>query len=181
VLIRLENIKPEGLFLDFEEAAENFPVLRELSATGECSFPGRVKVRLKLFRIGETVEMKGLAVTPALFSCSRCLDDVEVDISTDFSLIYFPEKGPKEEEEEPDEIELAEDDLGVVYFSGDTIDPLEAVQEHILMALPLQPLCEEGCKGLCPQCGNNLNRETCSCDPPVFNNKFSSLKDFFKP
>jgi len=184
VLIRVESIKPEGLFLDFEESAGALPVLKELNDTGGVSFLNPIAIRLQLFRVGDSVEMKGTVEADPLLTCSRCLDEFEAKISADFSLIFLQESAAKEEKEEkkePEEVELSEDELGVIFFSGDTIDPGQTLQEQILMALPLQPLCQEQCRGLCPQCGSNLNREVCSCEPPVFNNKFSFLKDILKP
>ena len=43
------------------------------------------------------------------------------------------------------------------------IDLTEAVQEQILLSLPLRPLCREDCKGLCPGCGEDLNKGACGC------------------
>jgi uncharacterized protein len=46
------------------------------------------------------------------------------------------------------------------------------------MGLPLQPLCRRECKGLCPQCGANLNEGECGCGSPDFSIKFATLKGF---
>jgi uncharacterized protein len=37
------------------------------------------------------------------------------------------------------------------------------MREQFYLALPMKPLCVDACKGLCPVCGRNLNRETCDC------------------
>jgi uncharacterized protein len=37
------------------------------------------------------------------------------------------------------------------------------MREQFYLALPMKPLCAEGCKGLCPHCGTNLNEATCTC------------------
>jgi uncharacterized protein len=37
------------------------------------------------------------------------------------------------------------------------------MREQFYLALPMKPLCDSGCHGLCPECGTNLNRETCTC------------------
>ena len=44
-----------------------------------------------------------------------------------------------------------------------------------MLAAPLKALCEEGCKGLCPVCGRNRNRETCECAPPVADARWAEL------
>ena len=53
---------------------------------------------------------------------------------------------------------------------------MEGIQQQVVMAFPLKPLCREKCKGLCPKCGANLNAGDCGCDNTGFNNKFSVLK-----
>ena len=52
-----------------------------------------------------------------------------------------------------------QDDLGVSYYKDDTIDLGEVVREQFYLALPMKPLCREECRGLCPVCGMNQNRE----------------------
>jgi uncharacterized protein len=55
------------------------------------------------------------------------------------------------------------------------IDLTEALRQQILLAIPMVTLCEEGCKGLCAQCGTNLNFGTCNCEPEV-DSRMSILK-----
>ena len=62
-----------------------------------------------------------------------------------------------------DEHEVQEDDLGTAFYRDETIDLGDLVREQLYLALPMKPLCAEACKGLCPQCGTNLNRGTCDC------------------
>jgi len=51
---------------------------------------------------------------------------------------------------------------------GKPLDLTDDIREDILTALPVRILCKEDCKGLCPYCGQNLNQEQCTCEPPVF-------------
>jgi len=46
------------------------------------------------------------------------------------------------------------------------VDLTPELREAILLAFPNYPVCREGCRGLCPQCGANLNEEKCDCRPP---------------
>jgi uncharacterized protein len=61
------------------------------------------------------------------------------------------------------EREIEEDDLATAYFRDDLIDLGQLMREQFVLALPMKPLCLETCKGLCPQCGVNLNQVTCMC------------------
>ena len=57
------------------------------------------------------------------------------------------------------EIELKLEEIGLLYFRGEEINLQQGIQEQVVMAFPLQPLCAEECKGLCLQCGSDLNRK----------------------
>ena len=48
-------------------------------------------------------------------------------------------------------------------ITGEQLDLLEMARENVLLAVPLAPLCRADCPGLCPQCGTDLQVETCSC------------------
>jgi uncharacterized protein len=87
-------------------------------------------------------------------SCDRCATDVKRDYS-------FP----------------VEHTLVVALESGDNDDFLEVpnmrldldalVEEDVNLALPSKYLCNEECKGLCPTCGKNLNKDQCDCKAPI--------------
>jgi uncharacterized protein len=77
-----------------------------------------------------------------------------------------------------EEVALAEEDLVSVSYQGDTIDFTNEVQEQVLMEIPLKPLCSEGCKGLCSNCGADLNTGECCCARSGAGFTFSALKDF---
>jgi uncharacterized protein len=53
------------------------------------------------------------------------------------------------------------------------VDLESLLREQIILMMPLKPLCVESCKGLCPQCGANLNRETCKCPAAAANSPFA--------
>lgn len=60
----------------------------------------------------------------------------------------------------------AEDDDAYV-LADDILDLEPLARDAVLLELPLAPLCQEDCRGLCPRCGANLNLDTCSCAPPA--------------
>src|ERR1044072_582574 len=70
---------------------------------------------------------------------------------------------PSSEASEGAETEDEEDDLETSYYRDDQIDLNELLREQFYLELPMKPLCTEDCKGLCPQCGTNLNTGTCDC------------------
>ncbi len=60
------------------------------------------------------------------------------------------------------------------------IDLTEALTDDIVVHLPIQLVCEETCKGLCPHCGLNLNHEQCNCNQEQIDPRLEGLKNFFK-
>ncbi len=62
------------------------------------------------------------------------------------------------------ELELQDEDLSTAYYHDQMLDLGEMMREQFNLALPMRPLCQEACQGLCPQCGANRNRgDACGC------------------
>lgn len=176
--IEIDKIKEEGLSRTFCEDAQAFPELVRLASEGECTFTAPIEVSLKAQRIGELVEVSGQLHTTLGLACGRCLKPFTQSLQADFELT-FSRQEPASSQTDEEEVELSADDLGLVLFSGEVIDLAEPLQEQILLALPLQPLCVETCRGLCPQCGVDLNTDSCTCaTSDEFDNRFAALKDF---
>lgn len=94
-------------------------------------------------------------------NCSRCLEPLTWPVDVPVELTYVPEAAAAEDT--PD-AELQDEDFSTAYYRDHVLDLGEMLREQFNLALPMRPLCQEACKGLCPQCGTNLNRETCGCD-----------------
>jgi uncharacterized protein len=114
---------------------------------------GRVKTRLEL-------------------SCSRCLDSFEIPVDASFELRYVPFSENRGEGER----EIEEDDLITAYYREGMLDIGELLREQFQLALPMKPLCSDACRGLCPQCGANLNRTDCGCTPAWDDPRLAPLK-----
>lgn len=67
--------------------------------------------------------------------------------------------------------------MSVVFISEKEIELDEIVRSEIYLALPMKFLCKEDCKGLCPVCGKNLNRERCNCQKMTGHPAFLKLKE----
>ena len=175
MIIRIENIKEKGLEIHVSEPPEDFPALREMIGGGEVVFSAPVITDLRAVRISEMVEVEGRCDTMVRLACSRCLTEFEAPLSTSFALTFAKEV-PQIQDDSGEEIELSGEEMGLIPFDGDEIDLRPAIEEQLIMALPLRPLCRETCRGLCPECGVDRNREECDCVRPVFNSKFEALK-----
>ena len=69
------------------------------------------------------------------------------------------------------------DEADQVAYTGKELDLGPVVREQILLALPMDALCTEDCKGLCQVCGGNLNEKECSCDRHVPDPRWAKLKN----
>mgnify|MGYP001270422326 CR=1 FL=1 len=177
LIIQLDEIKESGLQLEGDAGQEELPQVDELVNAGSLMLPEPVHYRFDITRLSGMVEIDGELECDIEVPCGRCLESYRLPISSRFSLT-LSESIPECFDEEGNEIELSTEEMGLALIEGEEIDLLEPLQEQVLMALPIQPLCREECKGLCPYCGNNLNESECDCTAPKFDTRFASLKDF---
>jgi uncharacterized protein len=178
VRIRVEELMAGKLNIEFEETPETFPVLAEMIDTGICEFLAPLKTALRAQQIGDMVEIEGSISTAVRLSCGRCLQSFETPVESSFTLTYKQtEPNPDESGSGQQELELTAEDMGLIYYQGKEINLQNEIQEQVVMAFPLRTLCKPDCKGLCPQCGADLNNEVCDCDrsPPA--GKFTALKN----
>jgi len=92
-------------------------------------------------------------------ACSRCLEGFTVPVDAAFDLLYLP----MATEPAAAEQEVAEDDLGTSYYGTASSTSASSCGEQLYLALPMKRLCQDACRGLCPDCGTNLNTGSCSC------------------
>ena len=95
-------------------------------------------------------------------SCARCLDPVTHKVNWAFDLLYRPLGVDRRAEE----VAISEADTEIGYYVGDGLLLEDVLREQVLLATPVKLVCRDDCKGLCPQCGTNLNVETCNCQQP---------------
>jgi uncharacterized protein len=120
----------------------------------------------------DAFRVTGQVRTTLELACSRCLEPFVVPVDAPFELRYVPHT----ENTGEDEREIEEDDLTTAFYREGLLDVIELLREQFQLALPMKPLCSDGCKGLCPQCGVNLNRSTCSCAPAWEDPRLAPLK-----
>ena len=135
-----------GLFEATEE--EPFRVVSPISLSFDVDAQEAGRYRVA-GRLGGDLEL----------TCSRCLEPFRLPVSSEFDLRYVPRVENAGEGEQ----EVDEDDLTTAYYADDQIDLNALVMEQVHLALPMKPLCDPECKGLCAECGTNWNTGICSC------------------
>jgi uncharacterized protein len=131
-----------------------------------------VEVSVKASKFGERVLIDGRAKTTATQGCSRCLKNFSSPVDITFNTEYITCREAVGEGEK----ELTMEELDVSTYVNDQIDITEVVREHILLSLPMKPLCNTKCKGICPHCGKNLNEGICKCSSNHIDPRLEPLK-----
>lgn len=114
-------------------------------------------------RTSEGVYIGGVFHSQMTVPCVRCLEEAVVPLTIELDeLFYYP----------PDSAADGEYTIGENGFLD--LGPL--VREQTFLALPMQPLCEEECLGLCLECGQNLNEGDCGCQPDDIDPRLAILR-----
>jgi uncharacterized protein len=178
--IRVADIPAEGTVLDNKIPSRHFPELKQLEADGECRFDSDIYSHLEIRKVADVVEIKGRIEMKTGMTCSRCLVDYAAPAVHHFTVDFIQE--PPETDAAQEEIALSAEDLGLIYYQGELIDFHDTIQEQVILSLPVRPLCREDCKGLCHNCGENLNEGHCNCSGSgAIDPRFAVLKSLKLP
>ena len=132
-----------------------------------------VEFHMDVQKLGEEAfAVAGRAGTLLEVDCSRCLDPFQVPLDAEFDLRYVPQSQNQGEGEE----EVGDEDLATAYYRDGMLDIIDLIREQFVLALPMKPLCSDSCRGLCPQCGTNLNKSQCDCAPKWEDPRLAPLK-----
>ena len=161
----------------FEEKADVFPVLADMEQQGEVVFSSPVRIQAVVCSSSDhTWNLKGQVEARLNLKCGRCLKEFVFPLKTVFSLIFIRVEDEVGEDMQ-EEREMAAEEAGMIPFAGEELDLCEAVQEQVIMALPVRPLCREDCRGLCPVCGADLNEESCTCAEKTVDPRWKALSE----
>lgn len=154
-----EQLDVSDLFKGRQDVYRTGPLHVSLQVTGHEAF----------------IEVDGELAIDLELACSRCLEPVK-----DHTVIPFSEKfKPASSEVDSDEY-TEEEESDFVEVNADRLDLKPYVEEALLLFMPFAPLCSDDCKGLCQNCGQNLNEHKCGCDTEKVDVRFAVLKDLFK-
>ena len=120
---------------------------------------------LRISRTKEGILVQSTLHAGVEVECYRCLDPVAID-----SLI------------EVEELFATNDELEAEFRIHDDaiMDMAPLLRAELLINTDQRVLCHQDCKGLCPDCGINRNRETCTCAEDKIDPRFAALKDLLK-
>jgi uncharacterized protein len=155
-----------------EEFAKVYDPEMVSSAGDTFAVVAPVALSFDIHKSGTEFRLAGSVKTTLELPCSRCLEPLTWPVEATFDLKYLPRELNTGDEER----EVGADDLSTAFYENDTIDLGQLMREQFYLSLPMKPLCGDDCQGLCPQCGTNLNRGTCSCVREWDDPRFAALR-----
>ncbi|MFL0195945.1 YceD family protein [Clostridium sp. WILCCON 0269] len=143
-------IQEDGLY----DGIEYIKLLQPISFIGTLS------------KVEDDFTLKGKLQGVLELTCSRCIEKFPYAI--DIAIV-----------EKFTNIDKVDRDDEIIFINSDVIDITQVIQNNIILTLPIKRLCKENCKGLCQQCGTNLNKFECQCKSHDIDLRLAKLKDMF--
>lgn len=141
--------------------------------------PQRITGEVEMLRTIDGILVRATINLIAQQECSRCLTAVTLPLKVRIEEEFYPAVDiwtgasvPLPPGVEPSVFRISEQHM---------LDIEEATRQYGAMALPIQPLCREGCAGLCPDCGADRNTTVCSCAAPAIDSRWESLSALLQP
>lgn len=156
---------------DSDHVARRFEA-SEFPAEEEFRLVAPTDLDVEIRRDASKVRVTGRVATTLRLACSRCLEPFDIPVDATFDALFLPAASNTGDDEQ----EVADEDLGVSFYRDEVLDLGDLMREQFYLALPMKPLCQPDCNGLCPVCGINRNRETCTCQTEWTDPRFDALK-----
>lgn len=167
--ILVDRLTASPIPFRFEGTRSWWEALGDVDPAGEIGFEGPIQFNLFAHRMGDDIYLEGSAEIDFEFGCSRCLARYRHAFREPFRIVL-----ESVENRVPADPESAAalarygmclgDELEAGFYRGSEIDLSGYLREVVTLGLPAQPLCREDCRGLCPRCGADRNRDECSCE-----------------
>lgn len=111
------------------------------------------------------VWLEGVVSGTVELTCDRCLENFAEEIKKNIRVLFDPSEKIDSQEED------------TLILSSEELDLGKYLKDSLLIAIPSKKLCKPDCKGLCDQCGTNLNVDTCDCEKENIDPRLEKLKD----
>jgi DUF177 domain-containing protein len=186
MLVKIEEIRDTGLQVKKEMSLEALGAALEGSGFRPLE---PLAVSASLRKLSGGVLLEGKFTSRVVAECKRCLTESKLEVPVSFTINLVPESlargaGLKDKDEEAEDKGHGEsggsfglDDTDEELFDGKVINLEPIVREQVLLALPMSAVCRDECKGLCMECGQNLNDKQCGCETTFVDPRLAALKN----
>ncbi len=157
--VSVNDIPPEGLRATTQWSIGTVERLLSEAAPDISSVCTPLELVLSFAPSQAKIVLEGACRGGFELMCVRCLEAFPFDVDAAFQYVLWPQSSERIAKEK----HLHHDELEIVYFEGDHIDLPPLAREQLFLNFPQHPHCSEKCRGLCPACGTNLNKNQCSC------------------
>lgn len=137
----------------------------------DLKIEGLVELKLKLTNAETRILVQGTAKATVVLDCARCSEEFKLPLEVELEENFVPVTSPEADVSGVDAYE-------VLTYKEDRLYIDEMLRQNFLAAVPMQPICRDGnCKGMCDQCGANLNTDTCSCEKEEIDPRWVALNE----
>ena len=133
-------------------------------------FSGEVTVNATMQKTGHQLALRARITAQGTFICDRCTSPFTLRLAPEYRMFYVWNETDAESLD-PSEVQVISAGLPIVDLTDD-------VRQTVLLSVPLKLLCKQDCRGLCPDCGIDLNTGTCACMSASVDSRFESLRGF---
>jgi len=164
--INVSEIPPDGLDITLSEEGR-FESVNAVSP---------YEASIKIVKMGSEVFLSGLVKCSVELQCSRCLNSFNYKINSPVDIAFRPASELKEEGCH----EIQKDELDIGFYRNNILDIDDVINEQLALNIPMKPLCTPECKGICPECGLDLNKTQCKCKSRDIDERFKILEKLIK-
>lgn len=192
LLIAFHDIPVDGMTVVTDARFDELYKPEEASVYGteelKTAFQSPIHIEVQVTPVGSKVDIKGTGKTQIGGLCDRCTVPVTTDVMADLSIFLMPETqfsthdkpggkvihGPTRDTKPSrhhssskapvlTDAEGEHEDISFGAFDGQMLDLRPIVREQMILQIPMRTLCGSDCKGLCVECGENVNESKCRC------------------
>ena len=172
------EVPPTALILDeIEEGTSRRQVEVDIAdldlGEGDFRLVGPLQVAFRFNRSAQTFQITGQLTGQLIGECCRCLEPVEQELEASLQVLLQRQQLSGDERETTAE----DEDVEIIDPGAKQVDLKARLREAVLLDLPMRVYCREDCKGLCPQCGHNLNTGACACTAGQADSRWAALRD----
>ncbi|MCA1838068.1 MAG: DUF177 domain-containing protein [Actinobacteria bacterium] len=183
--LRLIDIPEEGLNVSCAVRPDEIAL-----GIADAQVQDLLTVSADVHKAGDIVSVQGSVAATFIRQCVRCLKDYDTVVSIPFSVQYQQQQGPqmpgrpsesklRAKPSGPEKVldEADNDEQDTYPFTGDSIELATMLREQVILATPMQPLCNAECLGICPVCGQDRNERNCGCAEQTEESPFAALRE----
>ena len=132
-------------------------------------YPNQLLLKIFVDKLESLFRFKISISTDAVFTCDRCLDNYKTKFSETIEQLY-----------QLGHSELESDEIEILPENSKEIDISKAIHDIFIINRPIRLLCNDECRGLCVNCGINLNKKSCECHLDTIDPRLEKLKSLLK-